>query len=130
MSDTKADHILVQHDELRRKTATLKQILDARESWEALQAELSRLYDLINEHFLLEEQGGYLLGVRTANPETEPEIAQLEAAHAQLEATLRELRTDATAGEDWEGFGEAFQKWLSELVDHEAAEHRLLQPRH
>lgn len=118
--------ILDQHGAINRHTQrVLGAITEA--NWSGVNAELDRLFDTVNSHFELEESGGYLVDVLTADPTTEPELAKLEAAHARLQETLREIRLLAAGRESWDPLRELFLKWIDHLAAHEAAENRLLQ---
>jgi len=127
-----------QHHDLVHR---VKQILDEleqpieagilAEAFVLLRAELGQLRDQMDAHFLLEATGGYLEEAVARLPRLSPELMQVQRQHAQLLSEVESLME--LAGESsisigaWKHIARQYALFAQQMLDHEAAETRLLQ---
>ncbi|MCP4006279.1 MAG: hemerythrin domain-containing protein [bacterium] len=121
------DQIREQHLALEQTTNQLRDALEnpAPEAKQrALFAEeLARFEVSLNEHFALEEDGGYFADVLAVAPRLSARAAQLEQAHKDLCQQLARLRTRTKNPDSpWEDVAKALRRFFAELKSHGSAE--------
>ena len=127
-----------QHHDLVQRVQRLRQrfeeSVDPRKLAEAfvqLRTDLSQLRDQMDAHFLLEATGGYLEDAVSRLPRLSPEATALEHQHSQLLLEVERLTEMAAESmispPAWRQIAERYEAFATRMLEHEAAETRILQ---
>jgi Hemerythrin HHE cation binding domain len=89
---------------------------------------LLRLRGIVLDHFINEEEGGYMAPVLRLQPQQERTVRALLGEHRRLAEALDALILEAGAAKMIEdGFRERVRAWAKELRRHEANENALVE---
>ncbi|EAQ82143.1 hemerythrin domain-containing protein [Blastopirellula marina] len=121
--------LLVEHDLLREILGVLSADDNGRSEWISLPAMLDELYDRLSQHFLAEEQGGYMSDALRRAPHLADEAARLAGEHSLFLAEIKECRKEADDqstpySADLRG---RFRKFTERYFHHEHHENSLVQ---
>ena len=127
-----------QHHDLVQRVQQIRGLIeqtiakgDLAEAFVRARSELGQLRDQMESHFLLEAMGGYLEEAVARLPRLAHEAMLLEHQHVQLIAeveSLMELAAESPiSAASWRQLGERYAAFAQRMLDHEAAEGRVLQ---
>jgi iron-sulfur cluster repair protein YtfE (RIC family) len=128
--NTFAEALYEAHTDLLRDLQELEKAVGsgAGEGPTELGTRLERVRMHLTDHFLFEEDGGYMAPVLREEPRFAPQIQELLAEHGQmaqaLEALLQEVRTARTARDIPR---EHVRTWVGQVRHHETRENSLVQ---
>lgn len=88
---------------------------------------LEAIYPILAEHFLFEEQNGYLAFVLEQKPHLERSVNALRDEHKDLQNDLIELLDAIPKGGSAEPFVERAGQWVQRLRNHERQENLLVE---
>ncbi|QDT00232.1 hemerythrin domain-containing protein [Adhaeretor mobilis] len=118
--------------ELTDSLEAISRMVDTR-SYEKRELEdlLSKLRDLLELHFEIEERGSYLAELVGSEPRYESQVEVLLAEHRALLEELEKLRLLVRSGVESTALSirseDDFHKFVSRLLNHEHVERQLLQ---
>jgi hypothetical protein len=93
-----------------------------------VRARLATTCTHLNEHFHLEEQGGYLDDVQTRQPRLQREVDELGGQHREMLDALGHLRDEAAVASDLDDVLRLkVRTWIDRLLQHEARENDVIQ---
>lgn len=124
--DTKKSAILEEHLALAEMSSEVMELARGSFDWEPLGLRLGQLQVMLDRHFELEEQGGYMSHVRYRSPRIASLVERLERAHGELRSQLALVRRLAMEQRDRIAVRSALLEWVDVLSKHEAAEKQLL----
>lgn len=124
-----------EHHEMHKLAELLRETLDKQRSWSAAAASeavhaLKALTAHLQEHFALEETGGYLEQSLAAAPRFSHDAARLLGEHGELLRRANEAIVLAQGAKDeiaWEKLKSVVRSLLTALLAHETAENRIVQ---
>jgi hemerythrin-like domain-containing protein len=129
------ERVRAQHFELYRQLRALEQVLELRSESAATRTERTRvlligLRNAMQEHFALEEEGGYFAEALAAAPRLTRRAETLFRHHNELRRRARwlaELLRKADGAEPaWEDFRSELLVFLGDLRTHETEENELM----
>jgi hypothetical protein len=129
-------HVLAEHQDLFNRLTTARRTFAAEApphpaERAALQACLSSLRDHLQEHFSLEEQGGFLEESVARMPRLGPAVAALVAQHptllAELDTIIASLSSSTLSAMAWQQAGQAFAGFAAHMTAHERNENAVVQ---
>lgn len=121
--------LLMEHDLLRSILGALSADDNGRTEWISLPDMLDELYDRLSEHFLAEEQGGYMQDALRRAPHLAEEAARLVGEHPLflLEIKACRLEADEQSAPFSAELRGRFRKFTERYLHHEHHENSLVQ---
>ena len=121
-----------EHERLNELLATVRQVFkEIHSAADRLPDYVAELQAELNDHFALEEAGGYFAEVCEARPRLVGEIKRLREQHEQFQDQLKEMSRLAAESSNpttgWRAVERSFNDMARELLKHEAAENQLIQ---
>lgn len=127
-----SSRLLAAHQELMR------QITDLRSFWHGsndsgcpngheLADRVVNVRDLLEQHFAMEEDGGYLHAVLEFAPQFAERAEQLCRQHQEFLATLTRIEVRLRNPNAWNQVREEFETFLQEIQEHEHRENSMVQ---
>ena len=131
-SDTRAEQIRREHEELRQLLGSVRRTLaDRLETVASVVEKLSDLCEHVETHFAEEETGGFFDQVLEKEPRFGNRTQALQNEHVQLLAAVRKLAETSLAEGDsddwWRRVEGEFHEFSKDLMRHESKENELLQ---
>lgn len=129
-------HVLAEHQDLFHRLTMARRAFAAEAppnlaDLAALQACLSSLRDHLQEHFTLEERGGFLEESVARMPRLGPAVAALVAQHptllAELDKIIASLPSSTETAAAWWQTGQAFAGFAAHMMAHERSENAVVQ---
>ncbi len=130
---TEHQRIKDEHVQLREAVAHLRDTLPPQTSgpivawYGSLDTELAEFIEMVERHFALEEEGGYMRELRDEYPRLGHRIDELAAEHASIREALSGCRKEAREGVGATELVEHLHRGLDLLAKHESAETELFQ---
>ena len=124
--------LLRESHELHRAAIQLRSSIHSHQCTKQEVAEMVRqLSDAVENHFALEEEGGYLQDVVQRIPHMDERVRRLQEQHEELLETIQRLSMLATSGVEsetwWTRISQDAESFVNRLIDHEHAENELVQ---
>ena len=131
-SETRAEQIRREHDELRQLLGSVRRTLaDRLETVASVAEKLSELCEHVETHFAEEETGGFFDQVLEKEPRFGERTQALQNEHVQLLAAVRKLaetsRAEGDSDDWWLRVEGEFHEFSKDLMRHESKENELLQ---
>lgn len=129
-------HMLAEHQHLFNRLAMARRAFATEsppnpQELAALQACLASLRDYLQEHFTLEERGGFLEESVARMPRLGPAVAALVAQHptllAELDKIIASLPSSIESAAVWCQTGQAFAGFAAHMMAHERSENAVVQ---